>query len=251
MIGLSVLQYYPQYDYMRPEEHPELCTLVSERLMPRYERSAYFESSAEELIDELCTNIISSSVGQKGWIYKAMEVEKLENPELVTISIYKYLLFRLVNFIYGEEIVSRNTVLVPKMSVSNKNIAYVYFSLYKRYYHKLSEDAKLNIHNLQVPGSWKTLENYNAFIKNIFVPTDYVRCHPDFYVDHQQRLYPAEITSQFANMMWYNDPASGMVIENESNIDDYTLLSDEIMIEEAFKFMGMDDELEEYELDEE
>lgn len=250
MIGLSVLQYYPQYDYMQPEEHPELCTLTSERFIPRYGRSIYFESSSDDLIDELYTNIISSSIGQKSWIYKAMEVESIKSPELVTVATYKYLLFRLVNFIRGEKIVSRNTVLVPKMSVTNKNIAYVYFSLYKKYYHKLSEDAKLNIHNLQVPGSWNILENYNAFMKYIFVPTDYVRCHPDFYIDHHQQLYPAEITSQFAKMMWYNDPASLMITENESDIDDYTLLSEDIMVEEAFKFMGMKDELEE-EYDEE
>ena len=250
MIGLSVLQYYPQYDHMKPEEHPELCTLTSEKFIIRYGRNIYFESSSDDLIDELCTNIISSSIGQKGWIYKAMEVESIKSPELITVATYKYLLFRLVNFIHGEKIVSRNTVLIPKMSVTNKNIAYVYFSLYKKYYHKLSEDAKLNIHDLQVPASWNILENYNAFIKYIFVPTDYVRCHPDFYIDHHQQLYPAEITSQFAKMMWYNDPASGMVIENESDIDDYTLLSEDIMVEEAFKFMGMEDELEE-EYDEE
>ena len=251
MIGLSVLQYYPQYDHLKPEEHPELCTLTCNNAMMRNSFSIQYQESSEEMYDEWCLNLDSSSIFRGDWIYKVMEVERVGHPDLVNVSIYKYMLFRLVNFIYGEKIEPGNKELIPKHSVTNKNILSVYFHLYKRYYTKLSDDAKSSIHNLHVPSAWNILDLYNKYMEKIFVPSDYVRCHPDFWIAHQQQLYPAEITSQYAKVAWYNDPASGLIMENEDITDDENMASDNIMVEEAFRFMGIEDEFYGYEEDEE
>ena len=251
MIGLSVLQYYPQFDYLKPEENRELCILTCANAMMRNSFSIQYQESSEELYNEWCLNLAAGSINRGDWIYRVMEVEKMSNPELVNVAIYKYMLFRLVNFIHGEKIEPKDKKLIQKHSVTNKNISSIYFHLYKRYYSKLSDDAKSTIHNLNIPSSWNILDMYNNFMEYAFVPNEYVRCHPDFWIDHQQQLYPAEITSQYAKVAWYNDPASSLIIENEDTTDDESMASYNIMVEEAFRFMGLEDEYYSYEEDDE